>query len=52
MKQTQILARTPRADFIGRDAELRAITQQGSAAKSHGVLLLAAPGAGASELLG
>src|SRR5690349_7925886 len=51
MKQTTILARTAREDFIGRDAELRAITQQGSAAKSRGVLLLAAPGAGASELL-
>jgi serine/threonine-protein kinase RsbW len=51
MKQTQILARTTREDFIGRDAELRAITQQGSAAKSRGILVFAAPGAGASELL-
>src|ERR1041384_2466285 len=51
MKQTQILGRTPREDFIGRDAELGAITQQGSAAKPWGILLLAAPGAGASELL-
>ncbi len=52
MKQTRIIARINREDFIGRDAELRAITQQGSStSESRGLVILAAPGAGASELL-
>ena len=52
MTQTRILALANREDFVGRDAELRQIAQQASrATDSHGLVLMAAPGAGASELL-
>ncbi len=51
MRQTQILALTPREDFVGRDAELRALTQQAVAATARGIILMSAPGAGAGELL-
>jgi serine/threonine-protein kinase RsbW len=51
MKQTRILALTPREDFVGRDGELRAITQQASAAQPRDTIVMSAPGAGASELL-
>ena len=51
MNQTRILALTPREDFVGRDAELRAITQQASAARPRGIAVMSEPGAGASELL-
>lgn len=52
LPRRHILGRVPTAEFVGRDAELNAITQistlDGSA---HAILLLAAPGCGASELL-
>jgi len=51
MKQTRILALTPREDFVGRDGELRTITQPASAARPQGIILMSAPGAGAAELL-
>src|SRR5438128_10113676 len=52
MKQSRILALINREDLIGRDAELRAIAQRiSSASESRGLVLMAAPGAGASELL-
>ena len=52
MKQSRILALINREDLIGRDAELRAITERiSSASESHGLVIMAAPGAGASELL-
>ena len=52
MTQPRILARTSQEEFIGRDAELREIVQQVSGLNGpQGLLVMAAPEAGASELL-
>ena len=52
MVQPRILARVNRDEFFGRDADLRQIVQQASLSTDARVLtLLAAPDAGASELL-
>jgi serine/threonine-protein kinase RsbW len=52
MAQVRILARTDRDEFFGRDVELRQIVRQASqVSDARGLILMAAPGAGASELL-
>jgi serine/threonine-protein kinase RsbW len=52
MSQTRILARVSREDFVARDAELREIVQQAThPTAAPGLVVFAAPGAGASELL-
>ncbi len=52
MVHIRILARTSRDDYFGRDIELRQIVRQASqASDARGLIILAAPGAGASELL-
>jgi serine/threonine-protein kinase RsbW len=51
-KHERIFAGRPLADFVGREKELdRLIEHSASASGDDGVLLLATPGAGASELL-
>lgn len=48
----RILARTNRDEFFGRDDELRQIVRQAShLTDARGLVVMAAPGAGASELL-
>jgi serine/threonine-protein kinase RsbW len=52
MTQQRILANVSREDFVGRDAELQEIVRQASPmGERRGLILLAAPGAGAGELL-
>lgn len=52
MTQTRILALVNREDFVGRDTELQEIAEQATrAGDSRGLILMSAPGAGASELL-
>src|ERR1700704_4425856 len=52
MTHQRILASVSRDEFVGRDAELREIVQRASPlADRHGLLLLAAPGVGAAELV-
>jgi serine/threonine-protein kinase RsbW len=52
MSQTRIFARVSREDFVARDAELREIVQQAThPTAAPGLVVFAAPGAGASELL-
>lgn len=52
MTALRILARVSREEFIGRDAELRQIiTQASHIADARSLIVMAAPGAGASELL-
>ena len=52
MVQVRILGRTNRDEFFGRDVELRQIVRQAShVVDAQGLILMAAPGAGASELL-
>ena len=52
MTQQRILASINRDDFVGRDAELREIVRHASRlVDRRGLVLLAAPGVGAAELL-
>jgi hypothetical protein len=52
MTQQRILASVNRDEFVGRDAELREIVRHASGlADRRGLVLLAAPGVGAAELL-
>lgn len=52
MTQQRILASINRDDFVGRDAELQEIVRQASLVSDRpGLVLLAAPGVGAGELL-
>jgi serine/threonine-protein kinase RsbW len=52
MTQQRILANIDRDDFVGRDAELHEIVRRASTLiDRRGVILLAAPGVGAAELL-
>lgn len=52
MTQQRILANINRDDFVGRDAELREIVRHASRlVDRRGLILLAAPGVGAAELL-
>ena len=52
MSQPRILARINQEEFIGRDTELREIAQQAAAPSGpRGVLVMATPDAGASELM-
>src|SRR5262245_42543940 len=52
MTHQRIIATIDRSDFVGRHDELRQVTRQASRlVKRRGLLLLAAPGVGASELL-
>jgi len=52
MTHQRILGTVSRDDFVGRDAELREIVQRASpVADRNGLLVLAAPGVGAAELL-
>ncbi len=50
MTHSPILANVSRDEFVGRDAELRQISRQASRDR-HGLVVLAEPGVGASELL-
>jgi serine/threonine-protein kinase RsbW len=50
MTHQRILAKISRDDFVGRDAELQEIVGHASAGR-RGLAVLAAPGAGAAELL-
>jgi serine/threonine-protein kinase RsbW len=52
MTHQRILANVNRDEFVGRDAELREIVRQASPlADRHGLVVLAAPGVGAAELM-
>src|SRR5882762_4429027 len=52
MTHQRILANVSRDEFVGRDAELRAIVRQTSQpVDRRGLIVLAAPGAGGGELL-
>ncbi len=52
MSQQRILASVNRDDFVGRDAELHKIVRHASRlVDRRGLILLAAPGVGAAELL-
>jgi len=52
MTQQRILANVNRDEFVGRDAELREIVRHASGlVDRRGLILLAAPGVGAAELL-
>src|SRR5260370_7424780 len=52
MTQQRILANVNRDEFVGRDAELREIVRHASRlVDRRGLILLAAPGVGAAELL-
>ena len=52
MTQQRILANINRDDFVGRDAELQEIVRHASRlVDRHGLIVLAAPGVGAAELL-
>jgi serine/threonine-protein kinase RsbW len=52
MVQVRILGRINRDEFFGRDVELRQIVRQESyVSDARGLVVMAAPGAGASELL-
>ena len=52
MVQVRILGRTNRDEFFGRDVELRQIVRQAShVVDARGLIVMAAPGAGAAELL-
>ena len=52
MANLRILARTDRDEYFGRDAELRQIVRQASQPTgASGLIVMAAPGSGASELL-
>src|SRR5206468_9580013 len=52
MTHQRILATVGRDDFVGRDAELQQITRRASRiVERRGLVLLAAPDVGASELL-
>src|SRR2546423_4562105 len=50
MTHQRILANVSRDEFVGRDAELQEIVRQPSQDR-HGLVVLAAPGVGAGELL-
>ncbi|MDX6530837.1 MAG: serine/threonine-protein kinase RsbW [Blastocatellia bacterium] len=50
MTHQRIFAKISRDEFVGRDAELREIVGQASTDR-HGLIVLAAPGVGAAELL-
>jgi len=50
MTHQRILANVSRDEFVGRDAELRQIVRQASSDR-RGLIVLAAPGVGAGELL-
>ncbi len=50
MTHSRILANVSRDEFVGRDAELKQISRQASGDR-HGLVVLAEPGVGASELL-
>jgi serine/threonine-protein kinase RsbW len=50
MTHQRILAKISRDEFVGRDAELREIVRHASPDR-HGLIVLAAPGVGAAELL-
>src|SRR2546421_6790440 len=50
MTHQRILANVSRDEFVGRDAELQEIVRQASQDR-HGLVVLAAPGVGAAELL-
>lgn len=52
MTHQRILANVSRDEFVGRDAELQEIVRQASRlVDRHGLVVLAAPGVGAAELL-
>ncbi len=52
MTQQRILANVNRDEFVGRDAELQEIVRHASRlVDRQGLILLAAPGVGAAELL-
>ena len=52
MSHQRILASVSRDDFVGRDAELQEIVRRASRlVDARGLVLLAAPGVGAAELL-
>ncbi len=51
MSHGRILAKVERDDFVGRDAELRRISEFASKHESRRALVLAAPNSGASEFL-
>ncbi len=52
MTPQRILANVNQDEFVGRDAELREIVRQASPlADRHGLVVLAAPGVGAAELM-
>lgn len=52
MTHQRILANVSRDEFVGRDAELQEIVRQASRlVDRHGLVVLAAPGVGATELL-
>lgn len=52
MTQLRILARISREEFFGREAEVRQIVRHASAlTEPRGLIVMAVPGAGASELL-
>src|SRR5688572_13188518 len=50
-KHSKIFAGRPAADFVGRSKEIDRLFAQARSATDGGILVLAAPGAGASELL-
>jgi serine/threonine-protein kinase RsbW len=50
MIHQRILAHVSRDEFVGRDEELRQLVRHASTGR-HGLIIMAAPGAGAAELL-
>ncbi len=50
MTQQRILATVSRDEFVGRDAELQQLLRHASGGR-HGLVMMAAPGVGAGELL-
>src|SRR2546430_5199715 len=51
MSHGRILAKVERDEFVGRDAELRSISEFAAQHEPRRVLVLAAPNSGASEFL-